>query len=360
MNRFLICAPYQMLGALELIDQLRFADNHLSVIDTGHFTRAQYDSVIDVSRWKSVQFHDFRYRLVERDFRALPPQGAWEHAQELFMTFDQILKRRRAERLARTIGVVDNLVLGNYRREYDRHMRHIANRVSSRRIYLLDVGTDTLRIAHDRRLDAAGIEPAANALPAGGSRQRLRRRLKDWDTRGAASVTFFTTYDVDPGPADEVIRNQFSLVRSLAPGKPTDRVLFAGQPLLDQRYVDRGTFAGLLDRVRRHFADRRLAYVAHPRESELQLGLVRAAGIAVERNLAPFEYAIAFGGERPGCVASFFSSVLENSAAMFGRALAIKAFLIPDEFLLKDRESVASVYAHFSASAGAIEVVRDY
>lgn len=361
MNLFMLCAPYQMLAALELAHQAGMEDNHLHIMDTGHFTRAQFESVIDHQRWRSVQFHDFRYRLVHRDFGAQPPRGPWERLQEIYLSLDRWRKRRRADRIAASAGSPENLVLGNYRRCYDEHMRHIANRLTFKRLYLLDVGTDTLRVNADRQLDWLDCQASGQATPpASPTRARLRQRLVHWDTRGAPSVTFFTTYDIKPAPGDSVIRNTFAHLKSALAGGSSNRVLFAGQPILDQGYVDRDTFTSLLSRVMRHFAGRPVVYVVHPRESPVQLDIVKALGFEIERHVAPLEYVVSFGGERPGCIASFFSSVLENSAAIFGGSIALKAFRIQPEQLMKDRVSVADVYAHFETSGGTIEVVRDY
>lgn len=362
MNLFMLCAPYQMLGALELAHHARMQDNHLHVMDTGHFTRAQFESVIEPSRWQSVAFHDFRYRLVHLDFGSRPPHGARERLQEIYLTIDRWRKRRRADRIAASIGSAENLVLGNYRRRYDEHMRHIANRLDYARLYLLDVGTDTLRIHADRQLDWEDRERhrQSGAHIAATPPDSLRKRPPGWDTRGAESVTYFTTYDLKPAPGDVVVRNTFAHLRSTVGGTRSSRVLFAGQPILDQGYVDRETYTTLLSRVRNHFSGSSAVYVVHPRESATQLEIVKSLGFEIERHVAPFEYAVSFGGEHPGCIASFFSSVLENSAAIFAGSMPIKAFEIPSRHLLKDQDSVAKVYAHFRASRGSIEVVREY
>jgi len=47
MNLFMLGAPYQVLSALEAIHHFKFFGNHLKILDTGHFTRRQFESVID-------------------------------------------------------------------------------------------------------------------------------------------------------------------------------------------------------------------------------------------------------------------------------------------------------------------------
>lgn len=355
MNLFMLSAPYQLLNALEAIHHFQFADNHLRIIDTGVFTVAQFKSVIDPAVWKSVRFDDFRYKLSHLDFGRRRPENLWEHALEFYLLFNHFQKRRRADRIARSTGPLDNLVLGSYQKSYDAHMRHFARHLSYKRLYLLDVGTDTLRIVRDRERDNA-IEPARKEEAPRSTIKRLkqsaRKVLLDWDTRGVPALTFFTTYDLQPSGQDRIVRNEYTYLRSaVANAEVSNKVLFVGQPLVDQGYITRETFTTCMSRIQAHYSGRRLLYIPHPRESEAQLGIVRSLGIGIQRFSAPFEYAVAFSGERPDCVASFFSSAVENSAAIFGSAVAVRAFRLPDAVLLKDHAEVARVYRQFSENA---------
>jgi len=362
MNLFLISAPYQVLNALEVVHHLQLDTNHLRVIDTGHFTREQFANVIDPSCWASVRYHNFRYRMPHRDFGARPPGSFTERLLELWQVADQALKRWRAERIAAALGEVNYLVLGNYRRYYDGHMRHFANRLHCDQVVLLDVGTDTLRINQDRHADKEG-SPTLEEVPAAGAIKQLKhwikRRFVTWDTRGAASVTFFSTYDLPLAAGDRLLRNSYSYLQQVvAEATPSDKVFFVGQPLVDQAYLTRESFAEGLRRIRDHFAGQRLVYVPHPRESQTQLQIVQGQGFAIERFTAPFEYAVSFSGERPRGIASFFSSAVENSATIFGTTLRVYAFRLPERLLLKDQASVSGVYAQFAArTQGLIEVV---
>ncbi|MEZ5543307.1 MAG: hypothetical protein R3F42_14895 [Pseudomonadota bacterium] len=354
MNCFLLSAPYQVLSALEAIHHLHLDDNHLYIVDTGHFTRAQFDSVIEPERWASVSFHDFRYIMPDKDYGAHPPKNLKERLEELWLVFDQAVKRQRANRMARAIGPVDNLVVGNYRRAYDRHMRHLVNRLEFSKLYVLDVGTDTLRINRDRHLDKAGDAGAAVSLPPASVLQLFKRwirsRLVDWDTRGVDALIFFTTYELDLAPGDATIRNDYAYLKSVvADAHPSDKVLFIGQPLVDQSYLSRADFAGLMGRVKTFFAGHELVYVMHPRESASQLQVIRELGIPIECFTAPFEYAVSFSGERPRGIATFFSSAIENSATIFGDALKLWAFRLPNSLLLKDQDNISKVYAQFAA-----------
>jgi hypothetical protein len=361
-NLFLLTAPYQLLSALEAIDHFKFVDNHLWIIDTGHFTRPQFESVIEPSHWKTIRFYDFRYKLTHLDFSKNGPENLREHILEFYLQFNQLLQRRRADRMACSVGLVDNLFLGNYRRNYDRHMRHIANRLRFNRLYLLDVGTDILRVNLDRKRDhmkeSAPIKATSNNIFKR-MKAVIKRAVLDWDTRGVSALTFFSSYDLTPYGQDSVVHNEYAYLKSVVAGAiVTDEVLFVGQPLVDQGYITSETFRASILKIRDFFIGQALIYISHPRESEAQLEIVRTLGLVIKRFTAPFEYAVAFGGRRPLCIASFFSSVLENSAAIFGEAVVVRAFRLPEAILMKDFSEVDQVYRNFTENRrAAIEVV---
>jgi hypothetical protein len=363
MNLFLLTAPYQILNALEAIHYFQFTNNSLWVIDTGHFTRAQFKSVIDPILWQSVRYYDFRYKLPQLDFGKNRPAKLWDHILEFYLLFDQFRKRQRADRITRSISdPIDNLILGNYQREYDKHMRHMANRLHFRRMVLLDVGTDTLRNNRDREIDHAP-EPLTSVKEPHNGLHRVKRAIKralvDWNTQGVPELTFFTTYELAVSGQDSVVPNEYAYLKSVvADAKSSDTVFFVGQPLVDQRYITIESFNLCMERIKEHFVGQRIVYIPHPRESEVQLHAVRRLEIEIQRFAAPFEYAVAFSGERPHSIASFFSSVVENSAAIFGDTVAVKAFRLPESFLLKDWVEVAQVYQQFGEKKSTdIEIV---
>ncbi len=364
MNLFLLTAPYQILNALEAIHHFKFTDNHLWIIDTGHFNRVQFESVIDPAVWQSVRFHDFRYKLTHLDFGEKWPATLWERVLELYLLFDQFCKRQRADRITSSFnGRIDNLILGNYRRDYDRHMRHMANRLHFGHLYLLDVGTDTLRISQDRKHDHLPQDLPDEAA-SGRTLKRLKLAVKSalfaWDTHGAPALTFFTTYDLTLHGQDRAVHNEYTYLQSVVAGaKISNKVIFVGQPLVDQRYITLENFSLCLSKIKDHFDGQQIVYIPHPRESEEQLHAVRKLAITIERITAPFEYAVAFSGERPRCIASFFSSAVENCAAIFGGTVMVKAFRLPAPFLLKQREEVARVYRQFAENRHVLIDVQD-
>ena len=365
MNLFLLSAPYQLLSALECIHHFGFTDNRLVVVDTGHFESASFDAVIDPKAWGPVDRLDVRGVFTDLDFGTLERPTLRDHAVERWMALRQIRTRARVERFVRGSARCEALILGNYLADYDLHMRHLANHLTYEQLYLVDVGTDTLRIARQRneenRIRATSAEVSAPpvASPVKRLRSGMRRRWVDYDGAGVDRLTFFSAYDLEVSGEDTLVRNTYAYTRSrLGGNRSTDSVYFVGQPLVDQSYVREATFSRILVELSRYFEGRRIVYIRHPRESDAQLDIVRRHGFEVGQGRAPFEHEVCFGPDQPGCVAAFFSSVVGNCAAIFGASLPLLAFRIPPEVLLKDHHNVAQIYEQFSAhETGAIEVI---
>ncbi|MGE0642681.1 MAG: polysialyltransferase family glycosyltransferase [Nitrospira sp.] len=368
MNVFVIAAPYQILNSIEAIQRMRLADNALIVLDTGLFQRNTYERMIDTESWQSVQFVPFKYRLTDHDFGKNFPTNLYERLLELYLVLDQMLKRWRINRLCASVGYAEKLFLGNYLNDYDLHMRHVANGISHERLFLLDVGTDTLRIARQRLQEQHDKSPEALAekLPAqvaeSGSgawitkfKRTVRDRFVNWTVGGVPSLTFFTCYEPEVHPRDEVIANDYRCLRSRIQNvSRVDVVFFVGQPLVDQQYVRLETFVRHMRRIVDYFSGRRLVYVPHPRESEHYVQLVQTElGLPMQRFAVPIEYAITLGEEAPRGVASFFSSALVNLASMLGNHVELTAFYIPQEDLLKQVEVVEHTYQQIRSVKGA-------
>jgi hypothetical protein len=366
-NVFLIAAPYQVLNSLEAIQRMKLVCNALVVLDTGMFQRDIYERMIDGHHWQSVQFVPFKYQLTDRDFGRKGPRNLYERLLELYLVFDQMLKRWRIDRLCASLDHVEKLFLGNYLNDYDLHMRHVANRIRHNQLFLLDVGTDTLRIGRQRLEEqkdkcsrAIAEKPLKQVSESWeGSwfaklKHIIRNRFVDWTVDGAPRLTFFTCYELEVHPSDEVISNDYRCLQTrVQNARRVDVVFFVGQPVVDQQYVRSETFVCHMRRVAGHFSGRQLVYVPHPRESEHYVEIVRAEfGFSVQRFCVPIEHAIALGGEVPRSVASFFSSALINLAAMLGESVELTAFYIPEGDLLKDVDVVVRTYRQMGSVKG--------
>ena len=106
---------------------------------------------------------------------------------------------------------VENLVIGNYLSGY---MRHFANRLRPRHLYLVDDGTDTPRVARLRTEQEVPVDEGQLSCFRK-FKNIIRASFIDWDMRQANSVTFFTSYNLGLKPEDRLVRNEYVFFRSM-------------------------------------------------------------------------------------------------------------------------------------------------
>ena len=174
--------------------------------------------------------------------------------------FDQFKKRRCIERLCRSIGYAENLFLGNYLIDYDLHMRHIANRLKFGNLFLLDVGTDTLRISKQRMCEnLMGISSHAskikndetinsnarkikcwplNLLSISTLKRKTRNKFIEWNHTGVKRLTYFTCYNLKVNGEDQIVINNYLFSKSLiSKANCSQDIFFLGQPLICLLYT---------------------------------------------------------------------------------------------------------------------------
>lgn len=365
MNVFIIAAPYQVLSAIEAIHHFNLSHNILVILQIGLFSKDSFEKVINRKFWDSIRFINFFYFISDFDFSRNRPKNFLEKLIEFYFTFDQFKKRVCIERLCKSIGLVENLFLGNYLIDYDLHMRHIANKIHYKNLYLLDVGTDTLRINRQRlQENLSSLNPSL-----GGNKDNkkikilnsffkisirnikiyLRRRFIDWDSAGVDSLTFFTCYPLEINGKDQIVRNSYKYSKSLLKKSAYSQdVLFLGQPLVEQGYLVFENFVDYMKKIKSYYYESNLFYVPHPRESKDSIKVIQNdVGIKVKKFSAPIEYEIVFNEVKPQCIAGFFTSALENFTAIFESSIEVVAFYLPEKILLKDRDGVEKIYQNF-------------
>jgi hypothetical protein len=369
MNVFLITAPFQVLNAVEAIHHFNFENNKLIILLIGLFNKSQYEGIIDKHHWQTVKYVTFYNCITKRsinyDFGAVRPINIYERTLELYLTFYQFIKRRRIDRLAESVGLVDNLILGSYRSDYDLHFRHFANRVNCKDIYVIDVGTNTLDF--QRKSDDLNKSTKSDEFDGKNTFNRFKKRIRknfiDWDDIGKKRVKFFTCYDCDESEQDQVIKNNYKYLKSsMQSCSISDDVMFLGESSVDDGLLSFDVYLEYLSRIKTYFGESDLVYVPHPRESEKYVQIIRESlRFKIERFNVPIEYALLAGGRRPRCLASFFSSALQNCSVIFGESLIIKSFRLREDHLLKGKDMVDRIYSHFaSKKSGNIEVIFDY
>lgn len=328
-NAFLVLTPLQLLNALEARAALGTSGDALVILTTGH-ARHHVEALVDVDAWDEVHRFD-----------VLAPDGTPGQRMGRFRRTYQV--RRALDRLARSWGAVDGLFLGNYG---DALARHLAAVLEHRTLYLLDDGTDTIKIAEQR---AGGGTPDLSWDRAW--RVALRDRALGLRTHEADRLVFFTTYDLPNARRDGVIRNTYARLRARAAAPALDdEVLFLGQPLVEDRLMRAGWYTAYVAAARAASADRAFVYAPHKRESPERVDdLAGRLDLNVRRADLPVEVEFARSGRLPSVLASFFCSALDNCRLMYDDVgMQIVAYRIEADHLLLKRRFVESVYEYLS------------
>ncbi|HOX24958.1 MAG TPA: hypothetical protein PLL30_04235 [Candidatus Krumholzibacteria bacterium] len=349
--------PLQILNALEARHHFGFARPALTLLTSRKFPREMLLPLVDPADWAAIRCFELDpYRRPVR--LPLVPAGANEELAEIRWIAQQWRLRRRYTAFFRPWRGAADLVIGNY---HQAHFRHLANLFRDSRCILVDDGTDTFRVAQARRELAAGALATPAPSPWRTPKKWWLASEVAWNVRPRKNLVFFSTYDLDLAAADTLVRNRYEHAgRQIVANASDGRVLFLGQPLVEDGYLGRSDLRALLGDVRRSHTSQPLAYVPHPREDRAALaGVLGDCGIAMYEIGKPFEFHLLDSTSLPGTVASFFSSALDNCRLIWGNRIRLLAYRIAPERLRTSREFVAEVYAYFASHGrGSIEILE--
>ncbi len=135
--------PLQMLNAIEASFSLNLGDTILVIITSPPFPEEVFRPLLAFTKWNRIIFFHLIHHAPAVNLSILGKTTS-ERLNEYLKECRQLAKRRKLESLIKTLANVENLVIGNYLSGY---MRHFANRLRPRHLYLVDDGTDTLRVA---------------------------------------------------------------------------------------------------------------------------------------------------------------------------------------------------------------------
>jgi hypothetical protein len=355
-NIFVIDTPHQLLNAIEAVHLLRLTNNHLLVIRARGANNERFLSLIKAGDWVTVSFPSLLIDSTRCEQKWLGPVANRWYCRYLHFQRMYILAK-----LAARFQQVDKVFLGHYFPEEKPYMRHIANTVEYNTLYLLDDGTDTIEI-NKRRHTRDSNRPEVQITQSNTRRSiyktiemRLRAKYWNWHLADAPSVTFFTAYDIDVRIGDCLIRNDYGYLRSLAPLKHIDMhdtVLFIGQCMVDDGYLEMDTYLAFLSNVRAYFAEKKLIYVAHPRESASYVNrLKNHLGCELWPSSSVIEYDLVVRGVKPKAVAGFVSSALITLAHLMEPEVEIVCFHLAPEHWMGWREDAVGVYHYLKNKA---------
>jgi hypothetical protein len=362
-NVFIVESPIQVLNAEEARHFFNFTNNHLIIVLGGGFSVDSFKRMVRECNWDSVRFIMLRENRIEL-------RSGWlgqviYQMQRIRYNIRQYNNRKRFDRLASSLSNVQNLILGNYGETRKPHLCHFANTLKHEQLYLIDDGTDTI-LVNDERTGRAQAANSSEQRRNGSSpwhilKRQVRQAFLDWNKLGAKNVTFFTAYDLKVRQGDRLVRHDYPHLRKrLADSPQSSQILFLGQTMIEDDYLEPGIYFDYLRKVRSFFVGEDLIYVPHLRESADTVRYVRDnLGLKIERPDLPIECHIAWRGPRPRVLASFCCGALANCSVIFGQHLKIMAFYLSPESLLKEHEFIEDIYRDLRGRANeSLQVVN--
>jgi hypothetical protein len=366
MNVFLIGSPLQLLNAIEAKHHFGFRNNHLILLTGLGYSGgvATYARLVNSLDWDSVRYVEMQVEFQEWR-RGFMGERWSRRVHEYRNMFRQFQNRRILDKLADDFKLAENLIIGNYLECWEQYMRHFPNVLPHQRLYLVDDGTDSLKV-NDERLRSSA-RPMISNVSSGlksfikRARQRVRQRFFDWNNREAPKLIFYTAYDLNVRQGDSYVRNEYLLLRKqLSQSAKSNRVMLLGQTLVEEEYLNRQIYYDYLRRVRNYFLEQEVIYVPHPRESpETADFVMNHLKLTILRTSLPIETYLATERVTPVALASFSCSALINCSIIYGKQLPIKAFYIEPRHILKEREVIENIFSYFSTRANeSFEIIK--
>ncbi len=333
-NRFIVAGAFQALNATEARDWFGLDDATCELV----FLLPPQPRAAD-------------------ETHAILREAGWANVREIGPPSESVA--RWVQRVRNGRGLVDEsttldrIFLGDYQTHLGRHAAHGAPDGAT---VVLDDGQATLRVNNYRVARAAGKRPPRLHPQIARPRydvQRAAARLLGLRLDDLPQVTFFTVYDIEPAPADRVVRHRFEWLRRRF-GAPSivEGTLYIGTPLVEQGIVTHDTCVTMLRRLREQTTD--LWYRPHPREDATHV-----AQLMAEVDMEPFttdsiiEYGLLRAGWVPAHIAATHSSALDTLRVILGDAVTVQAITLPTELVARRwRDWITRAYAEMDARLG--------
>ncbi len=344
MNVFLIQTATQLLNAIEAKHYLNLKECHLIVFLAEEYPREAYKGILNEDEWKSVHYLSTAAK-VEKSLLRFLKYSEEERIRAYFRTWEIYLLRKKLDKMAKSFGPIKNVFLGNHWIDY---MRHFANKVLPQKLYLLDDGTATLLINKVRRERL--LTKRHFSLKA--LKDKIIDHAVGLMTLEPEKVTFFTTYDLQVAPGDEVIKNDYRYLKNVATKRSrTDEVFFLGQTLIDEGF-SREHYLYFLDKIKQYYSNQVFVYVPHKSEPVERVKYIKETmRITVKKLDVPIEFHLTMNGLMPKALSSFSCSALETCRVIFGDQLNIQAFYVDPEYFPLRPDFMRDIYAYYQSKA---------
>lgn len=333
MNVFLVLSPFQVINAVEAKRFFGATDNVLIVFrhTSSGYPISMFREVIAEADWTQVHYlSTYGEERVGRVNKYVWAYLSW-------------LQQRRLDKLAKALGKAETLFTGSY---LEPLVRHFCNSLPHKTLCILDSGTDTLMVNKARQRVLGATAPSL-------SRMDLLSKLLGVRDRQAERATFFTLFDIAVRPSDTLIPNRYTFFREQTSQVPSgSEVWFLGGPLVIDSYVSEAVYMDYIQRVRSFYEGRNFIYLPHSREQDADVEkIAMMLGCEVRRNALPVELEIARARPRPSEIASFITTALTSSHAMFGSTLQVTAVYMDPAHFPKYHDFVSDIYKQFRAEA---------
>ena len=361
-NIFLVESPLQVLNAVEAKNYFKLSNCHL-IIHVGHtgFKTEMLNRIAMEGNWDKIHYLIFRNDSMELEPSFLS-SNLFYKIRSCHYDYIKYCNKKLINELANLYGETINIFLGNYLGGHQEYMRHFANNVIHKNLYLLDDGTDALLIAKERKsLQTTISKPVGTRKCLVKIKSALHDAFIELNTSAAEKITFFSAYDLETTGPDCLIRNDYRYLRSRTPVLTlSNDIYFLGQCLVEDNSVDAEFYLDALITVKKYFKHDDIVYIPHPRESQEMISRIRKlSGYNVKRLDAPIEFEVSIGGRAPKVLAGFFTSALQNSLLILGKQVSIKSFYLPPECLKGYENLSTDVYDYFGSIKGQnIELVK--
>lgn len=322
---FLSESPLQLLNAIEAKAHFNIADNDANIVllkGVSNKSFQQQLDLIDSAQWGTVYHLNYRFRSVS--------------VFKLMAKIRDVIQQN---------SDVDVVFIGDYRTIV---MRHVINMINPERTVLLDDGNATIHLARDRYscIRPSGIFPRLKYF--------MLFKLIGVNDQYIKAVTFFTIYKIDPASPDDVIQNNYSMLKSKLRDKPAaNQVIFIGCPFVEtnsvsSNYSEESYFKYLREieeDLKNKYQVNDILYVAHRREKTSKLETINSMkGYSVADFNEPLEIAISKLECKPLLIATFFSGAIDTLITMMDGDVKFVSYRLPETVIDDDKKDVVNEY----------------
>jgi hypothetical protein len=320
-NIFLLTTPSQLINVIEAKRHFNIsANSSVAIINAYSTNLIQMKELLKQVEWSEIIFMEDDAERQKEHEQHLKNGNRLRAIKRVFQ------QSAKLKNLIRKYSIVKNLFVGYY---LSLENIHIVNKVYYERLILLDDGIATLEVNRRRKnnisfLNAWNIEFLGRVL--------FKKFILGYKLNHPKSAVFFTSYNIETGPNDSIVNNDYSEIKRLVGHRETsNEVYFLGQPLSEEmpKIVTEEVYFRYIEFVMEKFKSQKVVYIPHRDEDRSKLErLKNAFNISILFNDIPFEIFLLKQPKLPRYLVGLITSAIPNCKAIFGEALNIQAIRI--------------------------------